>query len=152
MIRKIIFTLGLLALAAPATAKDVRIPVLDTMVRMGEVITKGDLAWITIDDSQMYDGIITRDDDVIGQTPRHPLPVRKPVRYMDLERPLAVKKNALITISYHVGSMSLALTGRALDNGGNGDIIQVQNLQSKQVMQAQVTGQNQAEVAAISVN
>jgi flagella basal body P-ring formation protein FlgA len=48
---------------------------------------------------------------------------------------------------FHKGLMILQTTGRALENGGVGDIIKVMNLNSKKIIMGQITKTGDIDVA-----
>jgi flagella basal body P-ring formation protein FlgA len=70
------------------------------------------------------------------------------VREADVQRPELVERNATVTIVYQTAGLNLTLRGRATAGGALGDTIQVQNLQSKKVIDAVVAGPGRVEVKA----
>jgi len=122
-------------------------PVLKNRVAPGEVITRGDLEWKQVPQGRYTSDYIEKFDDMIGLSPKRPLGVGAPIRFAELGRPEAVSKNALVTMVATVPGMTITTTGRAIEAGGTGDVIQVMNLQSKKVLQATITGPNQVQVA-----
>ena len=68
------------------------------------------------------------------------------VRMNELQRPIMVQRNSLVTISLRTPYMSLTTQGRAIEDGGKGDVIHVTNLQSKRTFEAVVDGPNSVVV------
>ena len=58
----------------------------------------------------------------------------------------AVRRNALIQITYEKGSLSIRSQARALNSGDVGERILVMNTQSHNTFAAEISGRNQAVV------
>ena len=69
-----------------------------------------------------------------------------PVQLTDLEKPVLVKRNAIVSMTYDTGALVITTTGRSLGQGGEGDMIQVMNGQSRKKVQAVVTGPDSVRV------
>lgn len=75
-----------------------------------------------------------------GLAARRPLTPDRPFRTVDLMKPELVERNSAVLILVERPGMLLSLRGRALEAGAEGDVIQVQNLQTQRNLQAMVTG------------
>lgn len=62
------------------------------------------------------------------------------VRGADLEKPKVIARNDPVTIVLETRNMVLSVRGKALDSGAVGDVIDVQNANSKRVVQATILG------------
>ena len=71
----------------------------------------------------------------------------QPIRKSDIERPVIINKGALITLVYRSPGIILTAEGRALSDGGAGDVIRIINTQSNRTVQAKVVASNEAIVA-----
>lgn len=60
----------------------------------------------------------------------------------DLRSPTLVERNAIVTMEFLKGPLSISTEGRALDPGGAGERIRVMNLVSRRVVSAVVVGAN----------
>lgn len=69
-----------------------------------------------------------------------------PVFARDVERPVLVTKDSLVTLVLQASHMRLTARGKALDQGSHGDVIRIVNEQSKQVVEGTVIGAGQAAV------
>lgn len=58
----------------------------------------------------------------------------------DVRTQVMVAKGKFVTIGFTKGGIMLSAQGKALENGGLGDTVRVQNMQSKSVVQGIVTG------------
>lgn len=121
-------------------------PVLKSRVAPGETIGADAVEWRQVPAGRYTSAYIDRIDDLIGQTPKRTLNIGQPIRSADIGRVEQVSKNALITMVAQVPGLTITTTGRALEGGAIGDVVQVMNLQSKKVIQATITGSNQVQV------
>lgn len=122
------------------------IPVLKGRVAAGQVISRGDVEWLQVPANRYGAGYIDRVEDLIGQTPRRALSAGIPVRSADIGKPEAITKNSLVTMVVQGPGLTITTTGRAMEAGSVGDVVQVMNLQSKRSIQATVTGMNLVQV------
>ena len=60
--------------------------------------------------------------------------------------PVVVRRNSRVNMIYRVGAMELSAWGRALDEGGAGDIISIMNLDSRKRVQGRVLESGRVEV------
>lgn len=116
------------------------IPVLARALQRGEVIGENDIEWKPVREMQIQRGILTELDQLVGQQLRHAARPGLPLRASDVQRPVLVTKNSLVTMRLVSGGISLTAQGRAAEDGGAGDAIRVTNLQSKLTVTAKVDG------------
>lgn len=135
------------ALKVSGRAQEVEsIPVLKNRVAVGETITRGDIEWMQVPAGRYGGGYVDQISDLVGQSPRRALNAGVPVRAGDVGRPEAVAKNVLVTMVAQNPGITITTTGRALEAGSIGDVVQVMNLQSKKIVQATIIGSNQVQV------
>ncbi|WP_146144776.1 flagellar basal body P-ring formation chaperone FlgA [Phreatobacter cathodiphilus] len=84
----------------------------------------------------------------VGMAARRPLSPERPFRTADLMKPELVERNANVLIVVELPGLSLTMRGKALEAGAEGDVIQVENMQSRKKLQAVVTGLNRVSLAA----
>lgn len=149
--------------AAPAGAPDakrvrvtgqahkmVEVPVLTRRIIKGDVIGKGDVAYVPMRADRVQTDAVMAAEDLIGKTARRgALRDGQPVRAGDIRRPLLVRKNSLVTIVMQVPNMTLTSKGRALDDGSDGDTIRVANSQSNTIVETVVTGAQRVSVVPV---
>jgi len=128
----------------------VEVPVLKSRVLRGDIITKSEIGWTKMKADRVQRDVIVDAEDLIGKTPKRGVRAGMPVRNVDVRRPLLVKKNSLVMVVHKVPNMVLTAQGKALQAGSNGDIIQVQNLRSKHVIEAEIIGPGQVAVRSIT--
>ncbi|CAA7624128.1 Distal basal body ring component protein [Magnetospirillum sp. LM-5] len=117
-----------------------RIPVLTHAMTRGDVITEKDVQWAEVREEIAHRSVATDPRELIGQEPRFQVRAGQPVRLADLQRPVLVTKNSLVTISLKTPFMTLTSQGRAVEDGGKGDVIRITNLQTKRTIEAIVDG------------
>jgi flagellar basal body P-ring formation protein FlgA len=122
---------GLIALLAvsplPAMADAV---VMLRTVPAGQAITVADVTIVPDD----IGTAVTTLDAAIGFSAVSTLYPGDVLRPADLAVPLAVRRNALITLAYRSGGLVIETQGRALDDGAAGTAIQVMNLSSRNIV------------------
>ena len=127
------------------------IPVLRDRFGPDHVISRNDIAWLDVPMERVDRNTITDANDLIGKSPKRGLSAETQIRIGDVDRPILVAKGALITMTVSAPNMTLTATGRAVDEGGKGDMIQVQNIQSHKTVVAMVVGHNLVAVGASQV-
>ncbi len=84
----------------------------------------------------------------VGLAARHELRPNQPLREADLMKPVVVQRSDTVTIVYEAPGLSLTLRGQAQEAGALGDQINVENVQSKRVVQGVVAGPGRVTVIA----
>ena len=127
-----------------------RLPVLNRAMNRGETITAQDLVWVDVRDDNLRQDLEIDPKQIIGMEPRMLVKANAPIRIADLQRPMAVSRNGLVTMLLQTPYMSLSTQGRAMDDAGVGDMVRVTNLQTKQIVEGRVQGPGTVIVAATS--
>lgn len=122
------------------------IPVLNRRVLSGEIITKADIRWIRVRADRLQPNTIMDASDLIGMAAKRGQRAGKPIRLRDIGRPILVPKGRHVTLVLETPSMMLTVRGRALEDGGAGDIIRVANTHSNTVVQGEVIGSDRIRV------
>ncbi|KAA0583357.1 flagellar basal body P-ring formation protein FlgA [Azospirillum sp. B21] len=125
----------------------VQIPVLSRRVIPGDVIGPGDIDWQDVRADQTTSDTAATDAQLIGMTPRRGVSTNQPVRLRDLQSPRMIDKGSLVTITLSTPTMTLTTQGKALQDGGKGEVIRVVNTQSNRIVEATVAGPNVVAVA-----
>lgn len=124
----------------------VDVPVLNTSVRRGDVITKSNITMVSIPESQVTNDMILSANKLLGKTPRRVLNPQQAVKLTDVAMPEIIERGERITMILNNGNMHLTAMGKALENGAEGDVIRVVNLASNRVLDAHVTADNMVEI------
>lgn len=123
-----------------------RVPVLNRRIRRGEVIGARDIDWINMRDRKLQSDTITKDNELIGMTPRQALSPLKPISTNSLQLPTAVERSDNVVMIMKNGILSLTAEGKALEDGAMGDLIRVANNSSGRSVKARVTGPKEVTV------
>lgn len=122
------------------------VPVLRSAKKPGEVIQERDIEWMSVPASRLTRTSVTDAASLVGMTPRRPVGAQNIIRTTDLQTPIMVAKNSLVTLRLQTERMQLTAQGRALDNGADGDVVRVMNTSSNTVVSAVVVDSGVVEV------
>uniref|UniRef100_Q07RE8 Flageller protein FlgA n=1 Tax=Rhodopseudomonas palustris (strain BisA53) TaxID=316055 RepID=Q07RE8_RHOP5 len=87
-------------------------------------------------------------DGVIGMQARRSLRAGQPLRGADLGKPDLVQRDQGVTLTYETTGIYLTVRGKAMENGAEGDVVNVVNLQSKRTVSGIVIGRGQVSISA----
>jgi len=128
--------------------KQIMVPVLKRFKSAGEEIRERDIEYKAQRISKVGRHIITDAAHLIGKSPRRSVRSGVPMNMSNLGDPVLVEKGKLVAVILSQGGMYLSVTGRTLEPGGQDDVIRVENINSRKVIQAQVI--NAQEVRILS--
>jgi flagella basal body P-ring formation protein FlgA len=114
------------------------VPVLTRNMRPGEIIRARDIEWMSVQANRLSRTTVVDHATLLGMSPRRPIRAQDLVRATDLQSPVMVGKNNLVTIRLQTERMQLSVQGRALEDGAEGDVIRVMNTKSNTVVNAVV--------------
>ncbi|MEM9725573.1 MAG: flagellar basal body P-ring formation chaperone FlgA [Pseudomonadota bacterium] len=100
---------------------------------------------LTLADGAPGPGLLLDREKAVGLESRVALFRGKPIRTADLAPPTLVRRNAIISLVFRRGALSIRTDGRALDAGAAGERIRIMNLDSRRTVFATVVGPNLAE-------
>ena len=123
-----------------------RIPVPRNNLPAGQIIRAADVDWIDVPTGRLARNVAAASDQIIGLSARRGLKAGAPVITADLEHPQIVAKGALVTMTVITPNLTLSAVGRAQEAGSLGDTIRLVNPSSTKVIQATVSGPNEARV------
>lgn len=75
---------------------------------------------------------------IIGQETRITIYEGRPIQASLLRAPRLVERNQLVQLLFQRGALRIATNARALDEGGEGDLVRAMNLTSKTTVTARV--------------
>lgn len=117
----------------------VEVPVPSRRINAGEVISESDLEWMEVRADRLGPRDALNMDEMVGLSARRPLLSGEVVRLSQIEQPVLVNRNKLVTIELHAPSMRLSARGRALEDGARGDVVRVVNTASNKTVTGVVT-------------
>jgi flagellar basal body P-ring formation protein FlgA len=148
--------LGLVIRVDDQLVRNMSIPVeveaLDEMVvalyplPQGKVVEENDVSLQKRDMTDVSGKVSFNLADVLGKRVRIPIRANTPVRSDYLEKVPLVKSGQVVTIVAENGSFRVTATGMARGSGAEGDLIMVQNMNSKKSVQGRVVDAGTVEV------
>lgn len=124
----------------------VAVPVPKRPISKGETLRDDDLEIVRMKAEQVQSDVAADRSLLAGKAAVRGLRAGFPVFVRDVERPILVVKDSLVTIVLQGSQMRLTARGRALDSGGQGDVIRIVNVQSQQTVEGTVVAAGQAAV------
>jgi flagella basal body P-ring formation protein FlgA len=124
------------------------VPVLARPLRPGDAIAPADLGWIELKDRKLPANTILDPSVMVGMTARRNVQPGMPILASDVKRPSLIAKGQMVMMVVEENGMQLTAQGRALDAGGEGDVVRVTNLQSRAVVEGTVTRSGQVVIAS----
>ena len=134
-----------------AAREVLQVPVLAKSMRPGEIIDYTDLDWLEVEKTQLGRNSLMDAEDLIGLSPRRPLAAGRIIHSGDLEPPVLVERNSLVTIELVTPQLHLTVQARALEDGSKGETIRVRNIHSKKVVSASVRDSGRVTINAAAL-
>lgn len=125
----------------------VAVPVLERRMTAGDEIRPSDVTTMRIRANLAGRGVVLSPDEIVGMSPRHMIAPQSMIRTHEIEPFLLVKRGSRVTMTYWTDTMRLSAAGRALDDGAEGDVIRVENLNSSKTVDATVIGSGHVSVS-----
>lgn len=116
-------------------------------IERGEVLRASDLVHERRPRKAVGADVVTDSANVIGLAARNTLRAGAPLRRAELMKPEIVHRNEGVTIVYEAPGILLSTRGKALESGAKGDLINVENLQSKRTVQGTITAPGRITVS-----
>jgi flagella basal body P-ring formation protein FlgA len=124
-------------------------PVLTTTrpLSRGDMLGSEDVQLREVDVMGLNNNYYVDSGAILGMLVNRSLPANTPLGSRHLEKPILVKKGDEVLIQANAGPVSVRAIGVALANGTEGQQIDVQNSQSKQIVKARVVSRGNVAVA-----
>jgi flagella basal body P-ring formation protein FlgA len=113
----------------------------------GEIVRAADLALERRSKTEVTGDVVAATADAVGRAARQALHQGVPLRRADLMKPELVKRDDGVTLVYETPGITLTTRGKALEAGGEGDLITVLNVQTKRTLQGIVIGLGRVDIA-----
>lgn len=128
------------------------VPVLVRPVAPGMTISADDITTIKVRRDLSAQDLATDPADLIGKTPRRPLPANQPIELIDVRRPILVHRGDLVTVELKTARLELTAQGKALEDGAMNALVRVENTKSNRVIDAAVAGPGEVAVVLPGVS
>jgi flagella basal body P-ring formation protein FlgA len=120
--------------------------VLARNVERNEVLKSSDVLIERRPKAEVGSDAATR-DRAVGMQARKQLRAGQALRAADLSKPDLVQRDQNVTMIYEAPGLYITARGKSLDNGTEGDVVSVLNLQSKRTVSGVVTGRGQVSIS-----
>lgn len=128
---------------SPSLQQQMLVPVLAHAVQRGDRLTAGDFTEDQLPAYRGRDAIAPRNAE--GMEAVRNLPAGMPLRATDVMSPRLVKRGEPVAIRYVAGPLTISGSGRALADGGQGDLVRVVT-ESSRTIEALVDGQGAVRI------
>ncbi|ALP52629.1 hypothetical protein Tel_05415 [Candidatus Tenderia electrophaga] len=132
----------------PVTIKSyITVAVAKRPLARGIPVTADDLSFEQREISRLTGGYFTHGDRLLGRAPKRSLPRGSVVSPRDLDIQKVIRKGTRISIVAESNGISVRMPGKALQDAGAGEQIQVENLSSKRTVIGTVLDPDTVRVA-----
>jgi flagellar basal body P-ring formation protein FlgA len=118
-------------------------------IERGNIISDNDLTQVDISSQPRRIGQLDP-GNIVGFEARRTIAAGQPLYGQDVQKPLMVKRNQLVTLVLSRSGLAIATSGKALNDGSKGAMVRVQNMNSKQVIEGEVAADGVVRVATLS--
>lgn len=129
-----------------AVEQIVEIPVLAERMQNGDIIGFNDVVMMEVRHSALESDILVKQEDLIGMTPKRIILPGRPVIQDTIQKPLLVERGESVTLVYTSNVLKLTTKGKAMQDGSEGDLIRIMNLDSNRFVQGIVKNNGVVEV------
>jgi flagellar basal body P-ring formation protein FlgA len=116
-------------------------------VERNEVIKSSDVVVERRPKAEVGSDVASR-ERAVGMQARRQLRAGQALKIADIAKPDLVQRDQNVTLTYEATGLYLTIRGKALENGTEGDVVSVLNLQSKRTVSGVVSGRGQVTVSA----
>lgn len=143
-----LWTVAALLVAGPLAAwAQTAIVVPTRTIPVGSVVSSADLTTRTVQQPPAAD-IILDVGAVVGKEVRRTLYLDRAIRDTDIGPITLVRRNDRVVVRYSRGPIELTTFGRAMEQGGMGQIIRVMNLDSRRTVYGRIAGPEIVDVGS----
>jgi flagella basal body P-ring formation protein FlgA len=114
-------------------------------VERNEVLKSSDVMMERRPKAEVGADVLTR-DRAVGMQARRQLRAGQALKGADVAKPDLVQRDQGVTLIYQAEGLHLTVLGKSLENGTEGDVVNVLNLQSKRTVSAVVVGRNRVAI------
>jgi flagella basal body P-ring formation protein FlgA len=125
--------------------KMINVPVPKNDLERGHIITEMDLEWLDFPEKKLQK-CWQSSSDIIGKEIVRNIRASKPISITSLDYPTIIKKKNYINVIYSKGTMTLKMSGIAMDSGRMNDTIRILNTKTGKIIYAKVTSSETAEI------
>ncbi len=125
----------------------VELPVATRRLSPGDIVAPGDIHIARLRAGAVRGEMAQVAAQVVGMALRHPVGPGAPLPLADLGRPMMVQKGEPVQMQLDTPGLSLSAQGVAMDGGATGEHVRVLNVQSRAIVDAEVSGTGRVRVS-----
>ena len=125
----------------------VELPVAARRLMPGEIVAGADVQMARLRARAVRGEVAQNSAQAVGMAMRHPVGQGAPLLLADLERPFMVQKGQAVQMDLETPGISVSAQGVAMDGGARGERVRVLNVQSRAVVDAEVSGTGRVRVS-----
>ena len=126
--------------------KQILVPVAARLIPAGEEISEKNIDYKLVRANRVSRNVAVHIEDILGLSPKRTIRTGGTVALSNLGDPVTVAKGKVVAVTLKNGGITLSITGRALESGSTGDIIRVENLNSRKPIQAQIISAQEVRI------
>ena len=138
---------GAAVAAEPAKPAGPQVVTPTRTIPVGTVIAAGDVALKPVPLRPAAD-VLQSLAAVVGKEAQRSLYPDRPIRQLEIGAITLVERNARVILRFRQGAIVLTTVGRALEQGGMGQIIRVMNLDSRRTIYGRIAGPETVDVGS----
>lgn len=117
-----------------------------TTIGRGHRISPADLILKPIADARPEAAYVTDPNELVGMEVRTTLRVGQPIARGDVSEPIVVHRGDLVEVRVLSGAVKVTTSGKALQNGADSDLIEIETMQPKKRLLARVVRTGLVEI------
>lgn len=129
-----------------------QVVVVNRQVSFGEILTTDNVRYERLETGRLGAGYFKDMNKVLGLAARRSLPPGMVVLDTNVNKPLLIKQGNMVNIVAYIGSMEVSATGQAMQDGSEGQLIRVKNINSNKIMSAKVLNESTVQVLTYQSN
>lgn len=127
-------------------AREAEVLVLNRPLAPGEAVTADAFSLRRRDVGDLVTGYLAQPELALGRIARRALTAGSALSPQDLAAPRLVRRGDSVTLVGRAGALVVRTSGKALADGASGEVIPVQNLQSRRVVRGRVRSGQEIDV------
>lgn len=116
------------------------IPVLARRLDAGTTVSEADLTFISMPAERISQDMLDQTSAIVGNELRHDMAEGASLRSRDIIPPRLVTRGSFVEMRIETPYMVITAQGRALQDGGKGDVVRVTNTRSKRTVEGIIEG------------
>jgi len=129
-----------------------QVVVVNSQIGSGEILTADNLGYQRMDIGRLGPGYYLDMNKVLGLVTRRSLMPGMVLTGAMVNKPVLIKRGNLVHIIARIGSMEVTATGQAMQDGSEGQLIRVKNINSTKIISAKVLDGSTVQVLTYQAN